>query len=37
MPSTAGVNVAPAAIDKVISDDLAKWIPLVKWSGAKVD
>ncbi len=36
-----GFDVAPAAppaaFGKVIADDLAKWIPIVKRSGAKVD
>ena len=28
---------SPAAFGKLIADDLAKWIPIVKRSGAKVD
>ena len=29
--------MAPAAFAKLISDDMAKWVPIVKTSGAKAD
>jgi len=29
--------ISPAQFAKIVSDDLAKWVPLVKASGAKVD
>ena len=36
-----GIDIAPAgtpsAFGRLIADDLAKWLPLIRRSGAKVD
>jgi tripartite-type tricarboxylate transporter receptor subunit TctC len=29
--------ITPAAFGKIIADDMAKWVPLIKASGARAD